>query len=116
MAGRFIKSKYEADNDAVFNIRVQPETVFDENLEPVGAVTQSRYARVTGSRRAYGLKARSMTLARSVGDDTDYNGATVYARVPVLKKASVAALVIGSTITYQDVAWTIVSINPESSR
>lgn len=116
MAGRFLKAKYESDSYTICNIRVQPETVFDENLEPVGAVTQSRYARVTGSRRAYGLKARSVTLSREIGDDTDYNGSTLYARIPVLKIASIALLIIGTTVTYQNLAWVIVSHSPESTR
>lgn len=116
MAGKFINEKYESDSGAILNIRVQPETVFDVNLSPAGAVTVSRYARVTGSRRAYGMKARSVTLSRQIGDGTNYNAATAYARIPVLKKASVAALIIGSTVTYQNVAWTIVSHNAESNR
>ena len=116
MAGRFIKGKYEDDNGVVRNIRIQPETVFEENLEPVGGVSERGYVRVTGSRRAYGRKARSVTLSRSVGDDTDYNGATVYARIPVLKKSSIEQLTEGTAVVYQDVAWVVVGHSPESSR
>jgi len=116
MAGRFLKAKYESDGYVIHNIRIQPETVFDENLEPTAAVTESSYARVTGSRRAYGLKARSVTLSRDIGTAADYSGGTVYARIPVLKLASIALLIVGSTVTYQNLAWIVVSHNPESSR
>ena len=116
MAGRFLQAKYERNNGDVHNIRIQPETVFAENLEPAAAVTKSAYVRVGGSKRAYGIKARILVLSRDIGDATDYNGGTVYARIPVLKKASVALLVVGSTITYQNVAWKIVGVQPESSR
>lgn len=116
MAGRFLKAKYETDSGDIHNIRIQPETVFDENLEPTGGATASSYVRVTGSRRAYGIKARILVLSRQVGDAANYNGATVYARIPVLKKASVAALIVGSTVTYQSVAWVVVAVSPESSR
>lgn len=116
MAGRFLSAKYEAENGDIHPIRIQPETVFDENLEPTGGVTKQTFARVTGSRRRYGLKARILTLSRDIGDATNYGGGTLYARIPVLKKASVAALLTGSTITYQEVAWTIVGVTPESIR
>lgn len=116
MAGRFLKAKYESDSGVVYNIRIQPETVFDENLEPTGAVTGKGTFRVTGSKRAYGMKARYVTLARSVGTDADYSGGTIYARIPVLKKASVDTLVTGSTVTYQDVAWVVGEHFDESIR
>ena len=116
MAGRFIKAKYETDDGKIHPIRVQPETTNADNPEPAAGVTDDTYARVSGSKRAYGIKARYITLAKQIGTDADYNGATVYVRVPYLLASAWIAVVIGSTLTYQGVAWEVASKSPESIR
>jgi len=116
MAGRFLNSRYETIDGVIHPIRIQPETILGINPAPSGAVTNSMRARVSGSRRAYGLKARSITLSRPIGDNADYNGATVYVRIPILLESAWIAIAVASTITYQGVAWTVVSKSPESSR
>ena len=61
--GPFQDSKYAADDDTVYGIKVQPETLSltinsVQNDPPAGAVTGDVLARVTGSRRGYGVFAR----------------------------------------------------------
>jgi len=116
MAGRFLTAKYEADSEIVHPIRIQPETLFGTNLEPAGGVNVDQRVRVSGSKRAYGIKARSVTLSRAVGTDDDYSGATVYARIPWMTPASWEALAVGSTEPYQGVDWVVASKSAESNR
>ncbi len=116
MAGRYKKAKYETDDGNIHPIRVQPETVTTENPEPTGGITNDPYVRVSGSKRAYGIKARHATYALQIGDDAPYNGGSVYARVPYLLASALIALNIGSTITYQGKAWTVISKTNESNR
>lgn len=116
MAGRFLIAKYETDDGVIRPIRIQPETIIPENPEPAGGITNDTYIRVSGSKRAYGFKARFVTLSRQVGTVDDYSGATVYARVPVLLASALILLVKGATIAYQGVDWTIVSKSKESNR
>lgn len=116
MAGRFATAKYETNEGAIHPIRVQPETITADNPEPPGGVSESLYVRVSGSKRAYGIKARYITLSRKIGTDSDYSGATVYARIPVLLASAWIAYVPGSTVTYQGVDWTVASKTVESLR
>lgn len=62
-SGPFTDSKYAADDGTVYGIKIQPETISltingQENTPPTGAVTGDVLARVTGSRRGYGVFAR----------------------------------------------------------
>lgn len=116
MAGRFLTAKYEGDNQLIYPIRVQPETIFGTNVEPGGGITEDQRARVSGSKRAYGLKARSVTFSRVVGTDENYSGGTIYARIPWLSIASYQALAVGTTESYQGVDWVVASKSAESNR
>jgi len=116
MAGRFITGKYEADSGEVHPVRIQPETLFGTNTEAVGGITVDQRVRVSGSKRAYGLKARSITLSRAIGTSANYTGGTIYARIPWLDPATWEALAVGSTEPYQGVDWIVASKSAESNR
>lgn len=73
------------------------------------------FVKVSGSRRAYGVNPRKITLSRSVGS-ADYGSAKAYARVVMLTEAAFTAAVIGSTVTYAGVDWVIASKTNESIR
>lgn len=114
-AGPFLLSKYETDDGTVLPIRVQFETLtVADNAEPDGGA-DGPFVKVSGSRRAYGVHPRKITLSRSVGSD-DYGSAKAYARVVMLTSAAYDAAVIGSTVPYAGVDWVIVSKTNESIR
>lgn len=65
-AGNFILSRYQADNGAIHPIRLQPETLAASigtvNVAPTGTVTVGLRAKVSKTKRAYGLGPRTVTV------------------------------------------------------
>lgn len=105
--GAFIKGKYEADNGDIYPIRIQPETVIASvNPAPTGAVDQTIKARVSGSRRRYGVKARNARFGRTVGTGDDQ--AQQYVTLPILTPAAFEGLTEADTITYNGSTYTFV--------
>lgn len=107
MAGRFINAGYERDDATIGPIKIQQETLTTWNTAAPGVKTGG-FVKARGSKKAYGLTARYVTLSRIVGDGTDYNSAVSLARVPILSIAKFAAISVGDTVAYQDkVDWKI---------
>jgi hypothetical protein len=116
MAGRFVIRTYESNDGDLYAIRVQPETVTTANPAAPGQPTEG-YVRVTGSKRAMIRKARSITIARSIGTDADFAGAKVYLTLPVFLPATFVALSAGQDYSYKGLTdWKVVSLNEESFR
>lgn len=114
MAGRFLISNYQRDDDTNAPIKVQAETVTTWNTAGVGSRVGT-FVKARGSRREYGVIARSITLSRRIGDGTDYNSATVSVRVPILTKAAFALLNDGDVIAYQGKTdWIVAGQSAES--
>lgn len=119
-AGAFTRSKYEADSGDIHPIRVQAETLTASlgggaNSAPAGAIDNGQLVRVGGSPRAYGIKARSVTLLTG---DTPPDGykPNSYLRIPILTEARYDAIVLYSTGTYNGATVTIVGKNRESGK
>ena len=93
MAGRFVTSNYQKNDETNAPIRVQAETLTTWNVAATGSRTGG-FVKARGSAREYGTIARYVTLSRTVGDGTDYNSAVVLARVPIMTKAAWLALMI----------------------
>lgn len=116
MAGPYLAGAvYEADSGEIHPIRVQPETVFDENPQPAGGATEKQFVKARGSRKKYGIHARTVSLSRVVGTG-DYGTAKVHTRVPVFTAAALDAFVYGSTIVYQGVDWVVGETRGETIR
>lgn len=118
--GQFSRSRYEADNDDIHPIRVQPETLSASlgggaNAAPTGAVTVGISARTSQSARAFGLRPRSVSLAWTATPPTGYDERGTL-RIPILTKARFDAIVVGSTGTYLDTGVTVIGKSPESKR
>lgn len=117
-AGNFIISKYEADDGEIHPIRIQPETIIaTTNPAPTGATTSSIRARVGGSRRSYGLHARTIRVTWTVPathPDGYKDGGTM--TIPVLGAAAFAAINVGSTFTYLGSGVTVTGKSPEVVR
>lgn len=118
-AGAFVRSRYEcSDDDLIHPIRVQAETLTatiggTANSAPTGAISNNISARVSGGKRTLGLVARRVTLqAPATGQPTNYlaNGITT---IPALTEAFYNAATKGTTCTYLNVAYTVVSRTQE---
>lgn len=102
-AGTFTTSKYEDANGRIYSIRVQPETLgltlnSVVNDAPAGNVDQPVFARARGSRRAYGVTARKVTIRFTGTPPTGYSGDDV--SVPVLQQSVFNGYSVGQTGTY----------------
>lgn len=116
MAGKFTIAGYERNDDTVGPIRVQPETITSWNPEAAGTST-GYYIRARGSKRAYGILARSVTLTREIGTGAAYNAGTVSVRVPVFTKETWDGLSAGQTLTYNGITdWKVAGTNAEESK
>jgi len=114
--GKFIRGKYSTDAGVVHPIRIQPETVIAQtNPAPAGEITGLVTARVGGSRRQYGILARTVRLAwtGAAPDGYDPNGIIT---LPILTLAAYTALAPGQAVTYQGTAAQVIGKSPERIR
>lgn len=119
--GIFTKTKYEADNDDIHPIRVQPETVAftsggTANAAPAGNITVGALrAKVSRGNREYGLRPRFVTIVYDETAPEGYDTGT-YLRVPILKKALFDAIAIDGTVTYLSTSARVAGKFAESRR
>lgn len=104
-SGKFlVGAKYESNDGGIYPIRVQNETtaanVGAVNAQPAAAIDQEISARVGGSKRGYGMKARTVTL-RWTGAAPDGYAPNSVVTIPVLTPAVWNAIKKGQTATYQ---------------
>jgi hypothetical protein len=114
-SGNFVNSFYEANNGDIYAIRLQPETIDAAfNPAPAGPADQPTRARVSGSRRGYGMFARMANFSRQVG--TPPNAVSVGLRLPILTPDAANELEPNDTISYQTNTWTFTSLTGEVKR
>lgn len=116
MAGRTAIAGYEREDGTFGSIRVATTTITAWN--PIAAGTRSGYyIKAHGSKRSYGVIARSVSLSRPVGTADAYSGGSVSVRVPVFQKAIWAALATGQVLAYQGKTdWVVAGTNSEESK
>lgn len=121
-AGNFVYGKYEADNGAIYDCRRQPETTGlilngQANTEPAGDVDQAGSARLTGSRRKYGVRAREVRVRFTAAPPTGYSPDDILT-IPVFTPAAYNAMtaVKRPTGTYLGTAVVFVGKTGESVR
>ena len=116
MAGRTTIAGYERDDLSIGAVRVSSSTITTWNPVAAGART-GYYIKARGSKKAYGVIARSVSLTRQIGDATAYNGGTVNLTVPVFQKAKWSALGTGQILEYQGKTdWQVAGTNAEESK
>lgn len=115
-SGAFVSSKYESNAGDIYPVRVQPETLTlalgsATNTAPTAAADQTIRAKVSGSRRSYGVHCRTVTV-QFTADKTDYveNGKVT---IPWLQQDSWEELVPDATGTYLGTACKLVGKSPE---
>lgn len=119
--GRFSDAKYGGDVAGVHRIRVQPETRqlvinSETNEEVAGEIDSDFSARVSGSRRGYGLFARTVTVRFDEGvapAGYEPEGAIT---LPWLNPTTFANLRAGNAGTYLGVAVKLVSKRAQVAR
>lgn len=116
MAGRTVIAGYERDDGTFGSIRVASTTVTTWN--PIATGTRSGYyIKARGSKKSYGVIARSVSLTRPVGTADAYGSASVSLRVPIFQKAIWAALATGQILAYQGKTdWVVAGTNSEESK
>lgn len=119
-AGEFEFTKYERDDGAIHNVRVQPETLAltiasTANTAPTGAVTAAGSAQVGAGRRGYGIHTRFITV-RFTGTFPDGYKGTPISRIPILQKSVYDGFQAGATGTYLGQPISVVSKSPEIIR
>lgn len=114
-AGKFQFSFYELNNGAVCRIKIQPETISGFNLPAAGPATLPFLARVSGSIRRVGVKARSISLRWQGAAPTGYDVNSVV-RIPVLTPGVWNGLSEADTVSYLGQNATVVGKSPERVR
>lgn len=112
-AGAFVISKYEDSEGEIYPCRVQPETLAltvdtTANAAPTGANTQRLFARMRGSKRAYGLVARQIRISWSGAPPTGYKAGETLT-IPIMQAVTFAGINIGDTGSYLETAFTVQS-------
>ena len=115
-AGAFLSSIYERDDGTFCPIRIQPETISTQNPAAAGPVTAGAvFAKVSGSRRGYGVHARTVAITWTGTVPTGYK-LTGIIRLPVLTLAAYNAFAPGQKFNYLDNEVRVVGKSPEKVR
>lgn len=119
-AGNFEDGKYEDDSGNVYLCRRQPETSDlilngQANVDPTGDIDQPIAARLTGSSRRYGVKARQVRIRFTAAPPAGYSPDDILT-VPVftLDAFNTMKAVRGATGTYLGTAVKLVGVSNES--
>ena len=116
MAGRTLLTTYERADGTFGPIRVAAGTVTAWNPVAVGAKT-GYFIKARGSKKEYGVVARSVSLTRNIGGPEAYSSGTVNVRVPIFQEVKWDALVTGQILEYQGKAdWAVAGTNAEESK
>lgn len=119
-SGRFVRSRYEADNGTIHPIRLQPETLEANigggaNAAPSASTDTDLSAKVSRGGRAFGLRPRFVTVVWSGEAPSGYDDRTPL-RIPILTESRFDAINVNSTGTYLGASVTVISKTPESIR
>jgi len=118
-AGQFLRGFYTTDSGEVAGIRTQPETAAlaltpgGTNVIPAGPATLPTRARVSGGRRRYGIKARTVTIVFTGAVPDGYKPDSPIT-LPVFTPTVYNAIVPDATGTYLGSSVRVVGKSPET--
>lgn len=103
------RTKYEADDSAIHAISMTPDFAARAGAAPTGAVNSPIRVKISKSNRAYGIRPRGVTLARTIGTAPDTFTKTTF--LPVLTPTAFASatFALDAKITIGSTEWTVVS-------
>lgn len=81
--------------------------------EPAAAAGSPIYAKVSKSKREFGLRPRGARLARTVGSGDAAFQKYTFLPLRSITDAASATYAVGATITIDTVAWTVISLEAE---
>lgn len=115
-SGAFSSSKYESNAGDIYPIKVQPETLALQigtatNTAPTASVDQIIRAKVSGSRRSYGVHTRTVTIELT-GDLDGYEEGSLIT-LPWLQADTWEALAPDATGTYLGTPIRLAGKSPE---
>lgn len=115
-SGPFSSSKYEANSGDIYPVKVQPETLTltiggSSNSAPAGTVDQTIRAKVSGSRRSYGVHTRTVTIELTAALTGYKENALI--TLPWLVQSTWEALAPDATGTYLGTACRLAGKSPE---
>ena len=113
---RMKNTKYKADGGTIHPIRVRQATFATiQGTEPTGDISSNVRAKISKSKREFGLRPRMVLIARTRGTGEDTF--TEYATLPVLDpedfNSSTGGWVQGSSLSYKTQTWEIVARYPQ---
>ena len=121
VAGPFSIAKYESSEGTfIYKIKVQPETIAasfgsTSNAEPSGARTAFLpSAVVSRSRRSIGVHPRTVSVKVTATGVSAANAVNSILQIPILSKASYAAIKEGDVGVYQGDTIVVVTRHPEN--
>ena len=118
--GAFVLSKYEANDGTIYPVKIQPETLDltlgSANTAPAAAADGPVLAKVSKTRRAYGVGCRKVSFKFTAETPpTGYSKGQVLS-LPILKPTLWNTLKAGVTGTYLGGAVEVVGTSSENVR
>lgn len=109
----FVTTKYESESGEIHPIRLNPVSVTPAGTAPAGAVTSSISAKVSRSRREFGLRPRGINVSLTVGAAPDTFKRTAFIPILLASAWNTGNNVKGGTVSYKGGSWTVTSLSPE---
>lgn len=110
----FVSTKYESDSGLIHPLRLTPEYAAVAGTEPTAAANSDISAQISKNGRAYGIKPRGVTCARTIGTAPDTFVKYTFVPLRSIDNYNSPTYAKGETITIDSVVWTIVSKIPEN--
>lgn len=119
-SGKFILSRYEANDGTIYPVKIQPETLElslgSANAAATGAIDGPVLAKVSKTKRAYGVGCRKVSFKFTAETPpTGYEKGQVLS-LPIMKATLWNTLKAGVTGTYLGGAVEVVGTSAESVR
>lgn len=108
-----VKTKYQANDSNIYALSLSPDYAAVAGTEPTGDTSSRVKAKVSKTKREYGVRPRGVTLSRIIGTAPDTFVKYTFLPLRSSADASNAAYANGATITIGDIDWTVVSFQNE---
>ena len=99
--------KYEAENQVVHGLLLDPDRAAVAGAEPAGAIGSPIRASVSKGNREHGLRPRGVRLVRTIGTAPDTFKRYSFLPVLTITAYASAAFNVGTVIQIDGIDWTI---------
>ena len=112
MPGKKFRDFYELDAGGKAVILLDGKAHEANPTKPAGPATLKTRAKVSRTRREYGIKPRMLILSKPVDADDPFSR-VLYVNLPILSKTVYDGKNEGDTFEYNGGPWTVASRSPE---